>query len=483
MSDAQQPVIYWFRQDLRLTDLPGLTAAVATGQPVLACYFLDDETPGDWAPGGASRWWLHHSLVSLDTALRERGGALLVRRGKAAVELQALVEESGATAVFCSEHYEPWNRDLQGALVDALGEYGIPLHLHPGVLLRHPDTITTQSGGNFKVFTAYWRASRRGLTAPDALPAPKKGVFLRHELPGLPSEQWQLLPESPNWAAHWPELWQPGEDGAAKALDTFLSGSLGSYHEARDLPGVRGTSRLSPHLHLGEISPAQVWRAVQGTAVEDGKASDSYLGELGWREFNYYLLYHHPHIPEQPFKTPFKSFPWLAREDWFERWKRGNTGYPLVDAGMRELWHTGFMHNRVRMVSASFLTKHLLLPWQWGARWFWDTLVDADLANNSGGWQWVAGCGADAAPYFRIFNPVLQGEKFDSDGDYVRHWVPELAALPDKYLQAPWTAPAKILDHFDIELGTTYPEPVVDHKEARAAALSAYDVLPSASSG
>lgn len=483
MRDADQPVIFWFRQDLRLCDLPGLKAAEDSGAPILACYFLDDQSPANWAPGGASRWWLHHSLVSLDAALRKRGGHLLVRRGNAAQELPALVREVGASDVFCSEHFEPWNRALQDSLAQTLDQTNAALHIHPGVVLRHPDTVSTQTGGAFKVFTAFWKASRRGLAVPEALPAPAEGCFLTHALPGLASGEWDLLPTSPDWAAHWPELWRPGEAGAAAALEHFVTTGLGAYHTARDLPGVPGTSRLSPHLHLGEVSPAQVWRAIQSTPVADDEAIDRYLGELGWREFNYYLLYHHPHLPEQPFRAPFKAFPWMAREDWFERWTQGNTGYPLVDAGMRELWHTGFMHNRVRMVCASFLTKHLLLPWQWGARWFWDTLVDADLANNSGGWQWVAGCGADAAPYFRIFNPVLQGEKFDRSGEYVRHWVPELAVLPDKYLHAPWTAPNKILEHFDIALGTTYPLPVVDHKEARAAALAAYDVLPSASSG
>ncbi|TDG11909.1 deoxyribodipyrimidine photo-lyase [Seongchinamella unica] len=477
---ASQPVIYWFRQDLRLSDLPALKAAAASGCPVIPCFFIDDETPGEWAPGGASRWWLHHSLVALGKEISQKGGRLVVRRGDSRKLLAEVVEETGAQAVYCSEAYEPWNRELQRVLSADLEQANARLHCHEGSLLFHPDAIRNKAGQPFKVFTPYWRHCRElGIAAPGGRQQLSRGRFHQHRLQGLKPAEWGLLPESPNWADGWLDHWTPGAKGARASLNRFTKGALDGYSEGRDFPALNGSSRLSPHLHWGELSPRQACAAILDADSAGDSDQQKFIAEIGWREFNYHLLYHHPHIPERPFKPRFEQLPWADSQARLGHWQQGKTGYPIVDAGMRELWHTGFMHNRVRMVCASFLTKHLLLPWQWGARWFWDTLVDADLANNSCGWQWVAGCGADAAPYFRIFNPVLQGKRFDAGGDYIRRWVPELGALPDRYLHAPWEAPADTLAEAGITLGDHYPEPMVDHREARAAALEAYDVLPS----
>ncbi|MFV8816495.1 cryptochrome/photolyase family protein [Haliea sp. E17] len=469
--------IYWFRNDLRLADLPGLAAAAASGYAVVPCYILDEEADGDWAPGGASRWWLHHSLAALDASLRKLGSALHIRRGKSAHELLALATEVGASAVYCSEACEPRGRLLLRATSDSLWAADIALQVHPGGLLFHPDAIRTGGGQPYRVFTPFWRACMNQPEPAPPLRAPRAAHFAAVQPPGLDIDELALRPVKPDWAAGWQQLWQPGEAGAAAALRRFLKDALDEYPQGRDFPALNATSRLSPHLHFGEISPRQVWHALQGAAGADAAARNKFLAELGWREFSYQLLYHNPEMPVLPLKRNFGSMPWLAQEGHLQAWQRGRTGYPIVDAGMRELWQTGFMHNRVRMITASFLTKHLLLPWQWGERWFWDTLVDADLANNSCGWQWVAGCGADAAPYFRIFNPILQGRKFDPEGHYIRRWVPELAALPTKYLFAPWEAPAAVLASAAVDLGANYPLPIVDHQQARESALQAYAAI------
>ncbi|WP_346763330.1 cryptochrome/photolyase family protein [Mangrovimicrobium sediminis] len=469
--------LYWYRQDLRLADLPAMRAAIDNGLKLIPCYVFDDAAAGQWSPGGASRWWLHHSLAALDTELAKRGSPLVVRRGETARVLADLAAQTGAEAVYCSEAIDPWARELQSQVADALWETGVQLEARPSALLFHPGTVCTQAGDPYRVFTPFWRACLQQPSPAEPLSAASGKHFVEHDLDSLPHDDWQLLPRNPDWAAGWDELWSPGATGARRALQHFLDNALDSYAEGRDFPAARSTSRLSPHLHFGEISPRQVWHAVQALPEGQDKPAAKFLAEVGWREFCHQLLYFNPEIPEKPFKADFGEMPWLADQTHLQAWQRGRTGYPIVDAGMRELWQTGFMHNRVRMIVASFLTKHLLLPWQWGEQWFWDTLVDADLANNSCGWQWVAGCGADAAPYFRIFNPILQGRKFDPDGEYVRQWVPEIASLPDKYLHAPWEAPAKILAEAGVELGETYPEPLVDHKEARETALQAYGVI------
>ena len=478
MNSSQAPVIYWFRQDLRLADLPGLEAAAKAG-PVIPCYIFDPESAGQWAPGGASRWWLHHSLAALSDAIGERGGTLQIFRGDSAAILTELASKAGAGAVFLSRAYEPWAANLERRVHDRLEAAGVTCRRFPGSLLFEPEQIANQSGEPFKVFTPFWKACRRQPEPRAPRPAPPNGSFAAlpaqrpasataRSLDGL-----ELLPRRPNWAAGWEELWQPGETGARDRLERFVENGLANYSEGRDHPSLDVTSRLSPHLHFGEISPRQVWHAAAASGAAEGEVL-KFLSELGWREFSCHLLHHFPHIPERAFKAQFDEFPWLGTDSMLKAWQRGQTGYPIVDAGMRELWQTGFMHNRVRMVVASFLTKHLLTSWRAGEAWFRDTLVDADLASNACSWQWVAGSGADAAPYFRIFNPTAQGQKFDRRGDYVRRWVPEIAALPDKYLHEPVAAPAEVLAAAGITLGEDYPKPIVEHKAAREAALDAY---------
>lgn len=470
------PIIYWFRQDLRLSDLPALLAASATGRPVVACYILDDEAPGEWAIGGASRWWLHYSLTSLQIDLNRIGGRLVLRSGPTVGVLGSLVAETGATAIYCSRQYEPWAAALENTAHDFLQKRAIDLKRFPGSLLFEPESIKNQSGLPFKVFTPFWRACRRqGVDVPRA--EPENTVWHTGPVVSEQLDEWALLPQRPNWAEGFESLWQPGKAGAESRINDFLKVGIQNYSEGRDHPALEATTRSSPHIHFGEISPREIWQTAMHALHEQSAQQDQvdkFLSELGWREFSYHLLSHFPHLPEAPFKTQFTAFPWLGTPAALTAWQRGQTGYPIVDAGMRELWNTGYMHNRVRMIVASFLTKHLLIHWRAGANWFWDTLLDADLASNSSSWQWVAGSGADASPYFRIFNPIIQGEKFDKQGDYVRQWVPEIGGLPNKYLHQPWEASAEILSAAGISLGEDYPHPIVDHKEARAAALSAY---------
>lgn len=471
------PLIFWFRQDLRTVDLPGLNAAAATGHPLIALYILDETTPGDWAPGAASRWWLHHSLEALAAALQEYDTELILRRGRTPDVLDAVIEETRAEAVYCSRQYEPWAGDLEQALHARFEARGIEFKRFPGHLLHEPGSVRTGAGDPFKVFTPFWRACR-ALPEPPAPKALPQDLQWHSPLPETEDlKDWQLLPCKPDWAADWLGLWTPGAEGAHDRLQRFLEDRVTDYGNSRDIPGVSATSGLSPHLHHGEISPRSVWHATQSWAEEHPQsraAADKFLAELGWREFSYHLLVFFPEIPGKAFKPAFEEFPWAGSQKQLRAWQRGQTGYPIVDAGMRELWSTGYMHNRVRMVTASFLTKHLLIDWRVGESWFWDTLVDADLASNSCSWQWVAGSGADAAPYFRIFNPTIQGEKFDAAGEYVRRWVPELGDLPDKYLHKPWEAPEAVLRDAGLELGADYPKPIVDHREAREAALAAY---------
>lgn len=472
-----KPIIFWFRQDLRTYDLPGLTAAAATGRPLVLCYILDDTTAGDWAPGAASRWWLHHSLQALTKDTAELGGNLVLRRGKAQEVLQDLVQETGATTIYFTRQYEPWARDLELDLHQTLDQRGIEFKRYAGSLLFEPGRILNQAGLPFKVFTPFWRNCR---SSPPPLPPQPAPVEAHWYLPDVRSDtldSLQLRPQRPDWADGWQALWRPGTDGARDRLKQFLSDKIRDYSDGRNHPALEATTRLSPHLHFGEVSPREVWHAAEQLALADPSMRDQvdkFLSELGWREFSHHLLYHFPSIESQPFKAQFSHFPWQGSPDALLAWQQGQTGYPMVDAGMRELWQTGFMHNRVRMIVASFLTKHLLIHWGAGARWFWDTLLDADLANNSSGWQWVAGSGADASPYFRIFNPITQGEKFDKQGRYIRRWVPELSAMPDRYLNCPWEAPAETLEAAGVTLGKDYPQPIVEHRPAREAALAAY---------
>lgn len=431
--------------------------------------------------GGASSWWLHQSLTALDDSLRKAGSRLILARGPTINVLGDLARETNARALFWSRAYEPWAVKLERDLHRALESSGVRCRRFSGSLLFEPEEIKTGGGDAFKVFTPFYKAclKARPPDPPHAAPAALPPVPDDVESDRL--ETWGLTPTKPDWAGGLNAAWTPGEKGARKRLEDFVSGTVASYKSDRDRPDREGTSRLSPHLHFGEISPRQIWHRVRSAADAAGgkfdAGAESFLREVIWREFSTHLLFHWPHIPDRPFRADFEAFPWRSDEAALKAWQQGRTGYPIVDAGMRELWTTGWMHNRVRMVVASFLVKHLLIPWQEGEAWFWDTLVDADLANNAASWQWVAGSGADAAPYFRIFNPILQGKKFDPDGAYVKSWVPELAKLPASHIHAPWDANDAALKKARIVLGDTYPKPIVDHGDARNRALAAFETL------
>ena len=457
-----QHVIMWFRQDLRLADHPALTAAAAAG-PVLPVYILDDETPEEWRWGGASRWWLHHSLARLNDSV-----PLVLRHGETVAQLEKLLDESKASALYFTRDYAPWSGALESRVKALCDRMGVDCHRHGGFLLHEPESIRNGSGAFFKVYTPYSRVCFAKGPPRAAKPVP---AFTQHKgaIASDSLSDWALLPTTPDWATGFAQTRTPGEAGARSALQMFLDEGLQGYADGRDRPDERHVSRLSPHLHWGEISPHQVWHATSQHMEKAGGSLDhdgeKFLKELLWREFAYHLIHHVPSFPEKPFKPEFENFPWDADPEAFKAWQQGRTGYPIVDAGMREVWSTGIMHNRVRMIVASFLIKDLLVSWQDGERWFWDTLVDADIANNAGGWQWVASCGADASPYYRVFNPVLQGEKFDPRGTYVRRWVPELAEVPDAFVHKPWDMPVP---------PKAYPARIVDHGHARDRALAAF---------
>lgn len=473
----------WFRQDLRLADNPALAAAAARGGAVLPVYILNEEGP--WAPGGAARWWLHHSLAALDQALRKLGAPLCLRRGRAEDVLPRLAREAGAGAVYWNRCYEPHAVARDARLKQQFESDELEVRSFNGSLLAEPWALKSRAGAPYKVFTPFWKAllAAGDPRLPTAAPTTLQGLA---DIASDDLADWGLLPTRPDWAAGLRAAWAPGESGAAARLQSFLEDAAADYKQDRDRPDRDGTSRLSPHLHWGELSPRQVWHAHRHAAAAGAlppQAAEAFLRQLGWRDFSHSLLFHWPDLAEAPWRKNFAAFPWHDDQEAFSAWCRGRTGYPLVDAGLRQLWTTGWMHNRVRMIAASFLVKDLLIPWQRGAAWFWDTLVDADLANNAAGWQWVAGSGADAAPYFRIFNPVTQGETFDPQGRYVRQWVPEIAGLPDAVIHQPWKASADALKRAGVTLGETYPLPMVDHKVSRARALAAYDTVKRAAPG
>jgi len=479
--NTKRPCVVWFRDDLRLSDHPALHFAAYREAPVICVYVLDEYSAAlrspQWRPlGGAARWWLAQSLRALQADIATLGGVLLLRRGAAAQEIADLARETGADCVAWNDIAMAPHRAISGDVVRALNNIAVASRISCGDLLAEPSTIRNKQGSGLRVFTPFWNRVRNGGDLPAPLPRPKR----LHSPAGLASDdlaQWHLEPQHPDWAEGLRATWAPGEAAAQARLADFLEGDIVGYATARDRPDRDRTSHLSPHLRFGEISPRQVWHAARFAADRNpGIAADveKFLSELGWREFSRHLLHDVPDIATRNLQLAFDAFPWRRDKDALQAWQRGRTGYPIVDAGMCQLWQTGTMHNRVRMVVASFLVKHLLLDWRDGEAWFWDTLVDADAGSNPANWQWVAGSGADAAPYFRIFNPILQGEKFDPDGDYVRRWVPELAHLPAKFIHKPWSATPIELASAGVRLGQTYPEPIVDHGQARQRALAVY---------
>jgi len=454
MDIAAVPIILLFRQDLRLKDNPALVAACQTGRPIIPLYILDDENPGKWKLGGASRWWLHYSLKSLQDALRLKGSQLFVYRGKTVDIVKALIHKHQVGALYWNRCYEPYAIELGRKLKNILPQS----HSFNGSLLFEPWEVFNQQNQPFKVFTPFWRKCVEISAIDTSLEEPE--IIWTKQIEAASIDSLKLLPAHPNWANSWNTYWQVGEEAAHKKLTFFSKQLLDEYETDRDVPSLTSTSLLSPHLHFGEISPRQIYNAVKNLPN-----SSKFLSELGWREFSYYHLYHFPQLPELSWRSEFDNFPWEINTVYLKKWQQGNTGYPIVDAGMRQLWLTGWMHNRVRMIVASFLVKDLFMPWQEGARWFWDTLVDADLASNSASWQWVAGCGFDAAPFFRIFNPIVQGQKFDPNGIYIKRWIPELADVPAASIHAPWTKTNR------------YVSPVVDHDQARKRALQIFQSI------
>lgn len=474
---ADRPLIVWLREDLRIADNPALAAAAATGAPVLPVYVLDDATPGRWRMGGAARWWLHGSLATLGQTLRQLGAPLILRQGPAAECIMRLIAETDAAAVYANTHPEPYWLGAESTLQRLLAAAGVTVHYFAAATLFSPGSVRSRRGQPLQVFTPFWRACRS-----TAAPAPLQPAPVRLRPPAsLPASDdlatWSLRPTSPDWAAGLRAAWQPGEATAQQQLVHFLDQDLATYALSRDRPEPAATSCLSPRLHFGELSPRQVWHATLSRAAAApalATPAEAFLRQLIWREYFAHTLHHSPQLPDAPLQPKFTAFPWREDAAVLRCWQRGETGYPIVDAGMRQLRATGWMHNRVRMITASFLVKHLLQPWQSGEAWFWDNLVDADLANNAGGWQWVAGCGGDAAPYFRIFNPTLQGERFDAEGAYVRRWLPELSRLPDRWLHQPWEAPPLELAAAGIRPGIDYPNRLIEHSFARTRAIEAF---------
>ncbi|KAF0230756.1 MAG: deoxyribodipyrimidine [Beijerinckiaceae bacterium] len=483
-SPSRARALHWFRADLRVLDNPALLAASTA--PECLTVFIDETNAGFRPRGGASRWWLHQSLAMLSEAITRLGGTLILLRGDSRSLVPDLARHLGCDLVTWNRRYGLAEREADAAIKADLRAQGIGATSFNGALLYEPMEIKTQAGGPMRVFTPFWKACRALRDPPAPLGAPQRLMTPAGALDGIPGRltlpALGLLPNKPDWSSGLAATWVPGETGAAERLDTFLEGPLAGYADNRDRPDFRSTSMLSPHLAFGEISPRMIWHQVEHCWAEGGLTAsrrdiDKFFAEIGWREFAWHLMFHYPALARENYQPRFDTFPWERNEGALLAWQQGRTGYPIVDAGMRELWRTGFMHNRVRMIVASFLIKHLLIDWREGEAWFWDTLVDADPASNAASWQWVAGSGADAAPYFRIFNPITQGEKFDPEGVYIRTHVPEIAGLPDAFLHKPWEAPGPMLQRAGIRLGETYPEPIVRHEMARERALAAFKGL------
>jgi len=476
--NATKPTIVWFRSDLRLADNPALFAAVERGRPVIPVFIWAPDEEAPWPPGGARRWWLHQSLDRLQRALQALGSSLVLRRGASLPALRQIITDTGADAVYWNRRYEPAVIERDKKVKKGLKDEGLEARSFNSHLLYEPWDVATKQGDPYKVFTPFWKTCT-AMPEPDApLDAPAKGDLPQpaHWPESDPLDALDLMPKI-KWYEDIAACWTPGERGAQARLETFLDDAIRSYKDNRDIPELDATSRLSPYLCHGEIGPRQVWHAVRrfmndgrrNLSTDESKQCWAYLREIGWREFAYHVLYHFPHTPDSPLQAKYQNFPWREDAEQLKAWQRGRTGYPLIDAGMRQLWRIGWMHNRLRMVVASFLIKDLLISWEDGAAWFWDTLVDADLANNTLGWQWAGGCGADAAPYFRVFNPILQSKKFDGRGQYIRTYVDELQDVDAKDIHAPWEAATPLLDQ------TGYLAPMIDHKQARDRALAALD--------
>ena len=469
--------IYWIRQDLRLMDNPALTAAVNNG-PIIPIYILDEESPKEHKLGQSSRLWLHHSLIQLN---RKFDNKLLIAKGNPEDILINICDLEGVNNIFWNRDYEPWSIIRDKQIKQNLSEKNIQVSTFNSSLLWEPWDVKKNDNTPYRVFTPYFRRGclnaktpRRPIHKPDNIIYHPINCFKPIQINDL------NLQSDYKWKDNIIAQWSIGEDAAQKRLNEFVDNELDGYKEGRNFPTKKNVSRLSPYLHWGEISPNTVWYKVKDKndlEVKNHQDTDHFLSEMGWREFSHSLLYYFPELPKKNLQKKFDKFSWNIDETKLKAWQRGKTGYPIVDAGMRELWLTGYMHNRLRMIVGSFLVKNLLLHWNEGEKWFWDCLVDADLANNSAGWQWIAGCGADAAPYFRIFNPITQGLKFDPNGEYVRKYIPEISKLPNKYLFNPWEAPYEELERANVTLGDTYPKPIVDLKISRQDALSAFAQL------
>ena len=477
-ANGSKTIILWFRKDLRLQDNAALSTAVSQGLTIIPVYIREPQEAATGPLGAAQAWWLHHSLTALSASLEKLGSRLLLRSGPAQEVIPALMAETGASGIYWNRRYDPNGIAIDKQIKEAYCQHGLGVKSFAGQILHEPTRLKTGAGNNFRVYTPFWKAFEASTEPPEPIPAPQ-AIAAPDAWPSSDDlKDWKLVPTKPNWAARFPEFWTPGEDGAQKRLAAFIESGLAGYRTLRDCPDKPNVSMLSPHLALGEISPATIWHATRGL-TDSHSAEDviHFRKELIWRDFSYHLLFHFPALRNKNWNPKFDAFPWRDAPEALEKWQRGQTGYPIVDAGMRQLWQTGFMHNRVRMITASFLIKDLLIDWREGERWFRDTLVDADPASNAASWQWVAGSGADAAPFFRIFNPVSQGEKFDPEGQYVRRFVPELKDMPAKFIHKPSEAPFAVLKEAGVSLGKTYPLPIVDHGKARDAAMAAFQGL------
>jgi deoxyribodipyrimidine photo-lyase len=475
---STKPLILWFRKDLRLDDHAALATAADEGRRVIPVYIREPASAETGPLGAAQTWWLHHSLVALTKSLEAIGSRLILRSGPAGQVLDQLIDETGAGSVYWNRRYDPPGIAIDKAIKARLTEDGLVIRTFAGQILHEPTRLTTGAGTNFRVYTPFWKALESSGEPREPAPAPTSLASPPHWPDSEPLDHWSLLPSKPNWASEFSEIWQPGEAGAQERLGDFIENGLAGYRSLRDFPARPNTSMLSPHLAMGEISPAWIWHATRGLAGRFASEDIIHFRkEVVWRDFSYHLLFHFPDLKSKNWNSKFDAFPWRSAPDLLEKWQRGETGYPIVDAGMRQLWRHGYMHNRVRMIAASFLIKDLMIDWRCGERWFRDTLVDADPASNAASWQWVAGSGADASPFFRIFNPITQGEKFDVEGRYIRTFVPELKAMPDTYIHRPFEAPLTVLKEAGVTLGKSYPSPIVDHKQARDEALSALQGL------